>query len=272
MTRWFSPALLPYVDHPLVVALGPLARGELLRRALVRELVRHRLLVATIVAPLARQLASEDGFSRGAKRGHRLARDKEWHAAMIDGLMASLQLADDGAPPAFAVRLDTLLRVHARDDDEALLLTLLFVVIAETSGPQARVTLASDPTLHPDVREFILGRGMEEKWHARYFTHRMRELWAQLSRRQLERLGPMLPALVQAWLNPDRAAVLSDLHRVGLSPDQAVAVLAEAWPLERSEEDLRGFVGPTLAALEEAGVLAHPSTLVAFVEAGLMVG
>jgi len=267
----FTPSLQPHVLHPRVRALGLDAEDALLRRALARYLEATWVLELRVVNEVAAAIA--DGstpftFGDGARvDAEKLEGDESRHAHLADDLMTRLRLEPATAPPAFHRRF---LRLREASPLPPEVVTFLFTVVSETLLSPALTTMARDGGVHPALRAFVAEHARDEAWHSTFFAARFAELWSPLSRRDRDRLGPEIPALVRAFLEPDLPAIAVDLESVGFAAEEARAVVSDAYPAASVLGDLRNASRPTLACLRRAGALHPGATRDAFTASGLL--
>ena len=120
------------------------------------------------------------------------------------------------------------------------------------------------------VRELVDDHAEDEGRHHAFFSKFFDCIWPQLSARQRRLLGPFLPRLVLAFLEPDYDALASILSRSGLSDDEVRRVIEEAHPHDEVVADIRRTSRATLRLFHEHDILDDPGTLEAFSTSGLL--
>ncbi len=268
--RLFSPSLLPVLADPRVQALGHEAEeqllGDALRRYLHFTIVLETEVVGRTLLDLAHQRAPTPVSDQARREAFSLHCDESWHAVLAVDLLDQLGLhCDDLGPPAFLTRLNRLTLASA---DPASLMYLLFSIASETLISNSLRILSADPFLKPVIREFVEEHAREEAHHSAYFRTRSADLWQALDPCDRDRIGPIWPSLIHAYLEPDTEAWVADLVRAGLASTDAHSVVTDTLACS-STGAFRSAARPTLTALESANALRGP-TREAFVKADLL--
>jgi P-aminobenzoate N-oxygenase AurF len=274
---YFPPELVPAVSHRLVVAQGPDAVRSILVDRLHQYLQFTVELEATAVVPVTSAIARRrsglllpDAMYADA---FRISTDEAWHAQFSYDLIMQVAATTGIAPwfvepPAFAGRLDEI-----RDQlDPALrrLPDLIFAVISETLISAILSDLPHDDRLPKAVRDAVADHAEDEGKHHAYFRTLLGFLWPALDAEQRRALGPWVPRLIWAFLEPDYRAMGHALAAVGLGPDEVEQVLHEAYPLAAVSRTIAGAAGSTVRYFREVGALDDARTRDAFCAAGLL--
>lgn len=93
---------------------------------------------------------------------------------------------------------------------------------------------------------------------------------AYLGRSERQALGPLIPAAVYAFLEPDYAQTAHHLRDIGLTSEQIDQVVAESWPKHRIQSDVAAAASQLTRYLAEVGALENMRTLAAFEESELL--
>ncbi|WP_395363774.1 diiron oxygenase [Streptomyces sp. YH02] len=273
---YFPPELYPVVSHPIVVARGP---------AVVRTLLLHRLydyldftteLENLAVIPVATKIArGTSGLvlpQQMQADAFKIVTDEAWHAQFSYDFTQDLEHVtgvsrEGGGIPVFTERLDRIAALFPREI--AGLEALVFAIVSETLISGILSEIPRDERLPRPVRDLVRDHAEDEGRHHVYFRSVLRHLWPALTLRERRAVGPHVPAIIQAFLIPDHAQVMSRLAAVGLSTEEIVQVVSESWP----EHELKGAIAesaaPAVRYFTEVGALDDSRTLCAFVEAGL---
>ncbi len=274
---FFPPELLPIATHPLVAGLGPAAARDIGVRRLHDYLQFTVELEATTVVPVASAIArGRSGLELPAQMcadAFKIATDEAWHAQFSYDLMAQLAEATSieprgAADPAFMVRL-----ARIREQVPADLLPaceLLVAVVSETLISRILSDLPHERRLPRAVREVVADHAYDEGKHHAYFRSLLQFLWPVLDGDQRRRLGPLLPGLIAAFLEPDYQAQGQALRAAGLSAAQAEQVLAECYPRQQVTQTVASAARSTVDYFAEAGALDDGGTRDSFAEAGLL--
>ena len=121
------------------------------------------------------------------------------------------------------------------------------------------------------VRELVADHALDEGRHHAYFRTLLRLVWPRLDRADRAAVGPLLPELMRAFLEPDVPSLEADLRAVGLSRDEARGVLAESLPAAAVDRDIAAGAASAVRYFREVGALDDPATAEAFESARLVV-
>jgi P-aminobenzoate N-oxygenase AurF len=273
---FFPPELFPPAAHPLVTARGPDA---------VRALLVHRLhqylhftveLEAISVVPVTTEIArGRSGLDLPEQMqadAFAIATDEAWHAQfsydLIRQVAAATGIPGRPDPPAFVDRLE---RINAElDPDLRGLRGLLFATVSETLVSAILCDLPHDRRLPRAVRDSIRDHAEDEGKHHAYFRTVIHRLWPALDPDQRRRLGPVVPQLIRAFLDPDRPGTARALAAIGLPPAEIEQVLAESLPAAAVTRTVAGGAGATVRYFRQVGALDDAGTADAFAAAGLL--
>jgi hypothetical protein len=268
---YFPPELVPVHTHPLVAALGETARHRLLIHSLYDYLHFTSELEDIAVIPVAMQISrgrSGLALPEEARRdAFKIVTDEAWHAQFSYELLR--QIADrTGEPvpdlpePMFVERLSAIsaqLHTHVPALGE-----LLFTVVSETLVSSLLTEIPHDSRLPSAVRETVADHAVDEGRHHAYFHDVLVRLWRALSSSERASVGPWLPSIILAFLEPDYRAVGLSLAALGLSAEQVEAVLTDSYPRPRVLASTAAAARPTIRYFTEVGALRHPATADAF--------
>lgn len=274
---FFPPELLPVATHPLVAGLGPAAARDLGVRRLHDYLQFTVELEATTVVPAASVIArGRSGLELPGQMcadAFKIATDEAWHAQFSYDLMAQLAAATSVQPrwtadPAFMVRLA---QVRERVPGDLLAACeLLVAVVSETLISRILADLPHERRLPRAVRDVVADHAYDEGKHHAYFRSLLQYLWPVLDERARHLLGPLVPELIRAFLEPDYAAQDEALRAVGLSGAQAGQVLAECYPAQQVRQTVASAARSTVEYFAEAGALDDSRTQDSFATSGLL--
>ncbi|HEX2417102.1 MAG TPA: diiron oxygenase, partial [Micromonosporaceae bacterium] len=172
-----------------------------------------------------------------------------------------------GGLPAFIPRLDAIrvrLPEHLRGAEG-----LLFSVVSETLISSILADVPRDRRLPQTVREVIRDHAEDEGRHHAYFRTVLHHFWPALDASDRRAIGPYLPEIILAFLEPDYQTVAGSLARIGHTAADVEQILAESWPTDRVRRDSAEAARYVIRYLEEVGALDDPRTKDAFTAAGL---
>jgi P-aminobenzoate N-oxygenase AurF/Coenzyme PQQ synthesis protein D (PqqD) len=273
---YFPPELAPEVSHPFVRDAGPAAARLVLLHRLYDYMRFTSELEATTVIPVATAIArGRGGFPAPAALradAFKIVTDEAWHAQFSDDLVRQLEAQTMVIPlayePAFRRRLDRMLgRVEPSLRPAA---ALAAAVCSETliSGLLSR--LPNDRRLPPAVSATVRDHAEDEGRHHAYFRSVLNRFWPALSPPERRALGPLLPGIVTAFLEPDYAYIRRALVAVGLDPDRAGQVVADSYPRAEVRRSCAEAARWTVRYVAEIGALDDPGTKAEFRAEGLL--
>jgi P-aminobenzoate N-oxygenase AurF len=276
---FFPPELVPAAAHPLTAELGEEARRALLVHRLYQYLEFTVELEDTAVIPVASKIArGRAGVELPEEMrmdAFKIATDEAWHAQFSYDMVAQVQAATGvprpaGEPPQFARRLADI--GAQLDPDLRGIDDILFAVVSETLISAILSDLPNDRRLPLAVRELVADHAADEGKHHAFFRSLLEFLWPALSVGQRRRIGPWLPELVYAFLEPDYTATALSLAGVGLPSAVIEQVLHEAYPKAAVRRSVADAARSTIRYFRAVGALDEPETLEAFAAAGLLDG
>lgn len=274
---YFSPELVPAASHPLVVACGDDAFHQVLVRRLYNYLHFTTELEQVAVMPVISQIArGKAGFALPPlmrRDAYKILTDEAWHAQFSDDLMCQVQRATgiapgSLAPPSFIARIAEIGR--ALPPELRGVESLLFAIISETLITATLVALPRDSRLPQAVRDVVLDHAVDEGRHHVYFAKLLTYLWPRLDKRHAEVIGVHIPAMIEAFLIPDRHAVEHEISTIGLSAAQIAEVVEESMDKDQMRSQMSKAAQTTVRYFEQVGALDTGQVRAAFDEAGLL--
>jgi hypothetical protein len=148
--------------------------------------------------------------------------------------------------------------------------SVFFTIVSETLISAILSDIPQDERVLTAVRELVADHAEDEGRHHAFFSSFFGCVWPQLTRVQRRLLGPLLPELVLAFLEPDFAALATIVGRSGLDEDGVRRVLEESHPPDAVRADIRRNSRATLRLFAEHGVFDEAATREAFAEAQLL--
>jgi hypothetical protein len=273
---YFPPELVPVLDHPLVIERGPGQRRRLLVHSLfcylhfTVELEQTAVIPVTSMISLGREgLQLPEAMRQDA---FKITTDEAWHAQFSYDLLKEVECAT-GVPrrmpaaPQFATRLAEIRR--QLNPSLRALATLAFAVVSETLISATLADLPKDQRLPAAVRELVADHAEDEGKHHAYFSTILKYLWPALSKDQSRHLGPRLPDLIFAFLEPDYRAIACALGEIGLTGEEIRHVLHDSYPPDLVVRHIADAARSTIRYFENVGALADTRTAEAFAKAGL---
>lgn len=273
----FSPDLVPVARHELVRALP----AELFEQVLTQHLYRYldfttrleHLVVNRTVLGIAHRTVGVNLPEDMVFDAYKIYCDEAYHAVFSADLIRQVRARTGIVPrlptePYFMTRLRQIqepLPTQLRS-----LVELLFVICSETLISATLADVPEDGRVHDAVRETIRDHAQDEGRHHAYFAVFLRQLWHQAGPGVRRAVGPLVPDLVFAFLNPDLPAVRAELLGYGLSRDDAEQVVAEVYDERTVREYARDTARLTMRHFAAVGALDDVATRDRAEELGLL--
>lgn len=274
---YFSPELVPPAGHWLVRRRGVETVDRLLIHRLYQYLRFTSELEDAAVIPVAMDISRgrsglrlPDGMRADA---FKIVTDEAWHAQFSYELRVRVEQRTGVRCdlPATVPFVDRLERVrHGLDPEVRGPASLLFATVSETLISAILADLPHDRRLPSAVRNAVSDHAEDEGRHHAYFRALLKYLWPALSRRQRRLVGPMIPEMIFAFLEPDYCALSYSLRDLGFSGAEIQQIVEESLPRELVRREVAAGATTTLRYLREVGVLDDPATAAAFTESGLI--
>lgn len=278
---YFPPELYPVVLHPIVAAKGEAVVKGLLLQRLYDYLDFTAELESVAVIPVAMKISrGRSGLVLPARMkadAFKIVTDEAWHAQFSDDFARQIETvtghpnrsAGSAAPPAFLPRLQAIrerLPFEVRGVE-----SLLFTIVSETLISGILSDIPRDSRMPRSVREVIRDHAEDEGRHHVYFRSVLKHLWQALTAAERKAVGPHLPAVIYAFLEPDYGQVAGHLSGFGLTADEVDQVIAESWPDFQVRNTVAGAASQITRYVAEVGAFNDSRTRAAFEEAGLPV-
>jgi hypothetical protein len=271
---YFPARLMPYLDHEMVRALGPVERHALIVRHLYQFLLATTHLETRVVNRGAERIAN-NRIGMAVSTATRLDAfkvycDEGYHSLYSLDLAAQVATTTGIPIPdwdfgGFAARLDAV--AEQLIPDEPGLAELLQVVVFETLITAVLNELPNDPTIVTTVQELSRDHARDEGRHHRFFSAFFHELWTNLDTPLRIATAHAMPSLIQECLRWDVDPVHRSLELSGLPPADAAAVVGDAYG---GAQDLVQTVSATVRMCSSAGVFDVPGAWESFVAKGLI--
>lgn len=273
---YFPPELAPEVMHPAVQELGQPAAELVLLHRLYGYMDFTSELEASTVIPIAAGIArGRAGFAAPpAMRADafKIVTDEAWHAQFSDDLVRQAETHTGVSPlvhaPAFRASLDRLL--DGADPGLRGAASLAAAICSETLISSLLASLPNDTRLPRAVSTLVRDHAEDEGRHHAYFRSVLNQFWPALTPAERRALGPLLPDVILAFLEPDYPYIRAALAAAGLSRQSAVRVVAESYPRAAQRQSYRKMARSTVRYFTEMGAMDDTRTRERFLSSGLM--
>jgi len=275
---YFPPELHPVVLHPLVAGKGEAVVEHLLLRRLYAYLDFTTDLESLAVIPVATNIArGGSGLilpEQMRADAFKIVTDEAWHAQFSFDFARQIESTtriprgkSDGTPPLFAQRLDEL-RERLPHEVRGLE-AIVFAIVSETLISGILAQLPRDERLPRPVRDLVRDHAEDEGRHHVYFRSVLKHLWPALTPHERRAMGPHIPAVIYAFLEPDRRQAAEHLADIGLTPEEISQVIEESWSASDVMNTISEGSGPVVRYFADAGALDDARTYASFAAAGL---
>jgi hypothetical protein len=264
---YFPPELVPVAQHALVQAHG----AQTVDRVLIQQL--HTYLEFTselehgavnpVAAMISRRRSGFDLPETMIEDAYKIYTDEAWHAQFSDDLQRQVAARTGVGPsvfeePNFFRKLNGFQQDLGRDEQR--LVMIFFTIVSETLISAILSGIPQDPRVVPAVRELVADHAQDEGRHHAYFSRLLEFTWPRLNKAQKELIGPLLPEMVLAFLEPDFVAIAGNLRACGLSAEQIDQVMTESYPPASVRANIRASSKATIKHFERVGVVDDPRT------------
>jgi len=273
---YFTPELVPVAQHPLVRGLG----AETVDRVLIQQL--HTYLEFTselehgavnpVAAMISRRRSGFDLPETMVEDAYKIYTDEAWHAQFSDDLQRQVA-AKTGVGPSVFEQPNFFRKLqgfqHGLAADEQRLVMIFFTIVSETLISAILSGIPSDRRVVTAVRELVADHAQDEGRHSAYFARLLEFTWPRLDKAQRALIGPLLPEMIVAFLEPDFLAIAGNLRACGLSAEQIDQVMTESYPPATVSAGIRASSRATIRHFERVGVVEDPRTAEALEARGL---
>jgi hypothetical protein len=170
--------------------------------------------------------------------------------------------------PTFLLQLAEILENNQPADRP--LIILFFSIVSETLVTSILKDLPNDESVMDVVRDVVRDHNIDEAKHGIFFSQVLKVAWEQLTVRQQDLVGPLVPKFMKMFLEPDQEILLRCLKTTGFSDQKADQVWSETYPANRILNDVKNAARPTIRKFEEVGAFENAATKEAFDLNGLL--
>jgi hypothetical protein len=270
---YFPPELVPVSQHALVQGLGP----DTVNRVLIQQL--HTYLEFTselevgavnpVTAMISRRRSGFDLPETMVEDAYKIYTDEAWHAQFSDDLGRQVAVKTGVGPsvfeePNFFRKLKGF-QLELGPDEQRLVM-IFFTIVSETLISASLSGIPTNPRVVEAVRELVADHAQDEGRHAAYFGRLLEFTWPRLNKAQRALIGPLLPEMILAFLEPDFVAIAGNLRACGLTAEQIDQVMTESYPPATVSAGIRSASKATIRHFERVGVVEDPRTAEALKE------
>jgi hypothetical protein len=264
---YFPPELVPVAQHAVVQELGV----ETVDRVLIQQL--HTYLEFTselehgavnpVAAMISRRRSGFDLPETMIEDAYKIYTDEAWHAQFSDDLQRQVAVKTGVGPsvfeePNFFRKLKGF--QHDLGPDEQRLVMIFFTIVSETLISSILSGIPSDPRVVMAVRELVADHAQDEGRHHAYFSRLLEFTWPRLNKAHRALIGPLLPEMILAFLEPDFVAIAGNLRACGLTAEQIDQVMTESYPPETVRDGIRAASKATIRHFERVGIVDDTRT------------
>jgi P-aminobenzoate N-oxygenase AurF len=274
---YFPPKLVPVVQHPLVVKLGPAVRREILIQHLYNYLEFTSCFEVEMVNwGVKRIFLRKTGFELPEEMlfdAYKIYCDEGYHSLFCADLRYQIQAVTGIAPnrldfQAFMLKLEKVLE----ESPEYLKPTtrLFIVILFETLISLILQQIPKDEGVITAVRRSVSDHADDEARHHSYFSNVLDIIWPQIAKEHQAMIGPLLPHFIIRSLEPQFETIKRRLAKFELTRDEIEQIVEESYPRSEVIAGIRKTARVTLSILERNRIYEDPVTLEAFQRSGLL--
>jgi hypothetical protein len=264
---YFPPELVPAAQHALVQELG----ADTVDRVLIQQL--HTYLEFTselehgavnpVAAMISRRRSGFDLPETMIEDAYKIYTDEAWHAQFSDDLQRQVAVKTGVGPSVFEEpNFFRKLKGFQQDlgPDEQRLVMIFFTIVSETLISAILSDIPQDDRVVMAVRDLVADHALDEGRHHTYFSRLLEFVWPRLNKTHRVLIGPLLPEMILAFLEPDFVAIAGNLRACGLTAEQIDQVMTESYPPDAVRAGIRVASKATLRHFERVGIVADPRT------------
>lgn len=274
---YFSPSLVPVVQHPIVARLDPSLKREIIIQHLYNYLSFTSCFEIQMVNwGVERIFDGRTGFDVPEQvlfDAYKIYCDESYHTYFCADLKRQIIFATGVKPEPFDFQpfLLKLEAIQSRVPVDLRDTARLFVVILfETLISLILQRIPKDEQVVSAVRQTVADHADDEARHHVYFSCFLDMIWPQLTKEQQGMIGPLLPHFIIKSLEPDYEAIRQRLSRFDLTRDEIEQVIDESYPHSEVISRIRRTARVTLSIIERNGIYQDLRTLEAFQASGLL--
>ena len=219
--------------------------------------------VNPVAAMISRRRSGFDLPETMIEDAYKIYTDEAWHAQFSDDLGRQVAVKTGVGPSVFEEpNFFRKLQGFQQDlgADEQRLVMIFFTIVSETLISAILSGIPNNPRVVTAVRELVADHAQDEGRHAAYFGRLLEFTWPRLSKAQRALVGPLLPEMILAFLEPDFLAIAGNLRACGLTAEQIDQVMTESYPPATVRAGVRAASKATIRHFERVGVVEDPRT------------
>ncbi|GAA0909854.1 diiron oxygenase [Virgisporangium aurantiacum] len=264
--QYFSPELSTLLTHPEVAAAPPGIIKEILVYNLYTYLEFTVRLETGPVNEVCVMLRSPQFLpwlpSKMKDDALRIYTDEAGHAEMSHSLIAAVVKETRVAPVPQDPQFLGQLRQLYHDNLPAFqpFIKLFFVVVSETLITGTLTRLPQDRKVQTAVRDLARDHASDEGRHHAYFKQLFEYVWPKLPVPLRKKFGPMLPAVIHAFLAPDELGLRTILERFPSHFPDPYRIVSEIMHMDSTYSAILSGAQPTIRILRQVGLLEDEET------------
>ncbi|AFZ28265.1 P-aminobenzoate N-oxygenase AurF (plasmid) [Cylindrospermum stagnale PCC 7417] len=273
---FFPPESFPVISHPLIKERGEHIIKKLLIYRLYSYLDFTENLELQIVNPIAYKIAHNQlniDMSREKRLdAYKIYVDEAYHALFSVDIKTQVEKVTgiaslDLGTPNFLQRLSHI--QESVDSNLQEIIKVFWTIVSETLITGILAEMPKNKDVVTPVREMIKDHAQDESHHHVYFASLLETLWFQLQPKYRSVIGPLLPEMIFAFLEPDITVIKYCLGAVGLESQEIDMVVKESYSRRDVILGVKKAANVTLKHFDINGIFEDPYTAEAFEKSGL---
>ena len=236
--RWFLPAGVPILAHPLLKNLEQDKEQYVLGRFLLQFLEYGTILEHEFVNTILAEIAmGEFGIplpDRMRLDAFKIYTDEGYHAtfnmAATQQIRNYIGLPVSEAWPLKNSRLEGLRNLIPLDKSkENFLIRFGIVIASETIAPKELSETMQGIVIDPIYNLFV-DHAEDEKKHCMYFSTLFEVVWNYLSADERKFLGMIFPKILKSFVDINKIALFDALEQIDVDRESAEIIIADSYP------------------------------------------
>lgn len=275
--RWFLPAGVPILTHPLLKNIDQSQEQYLLGRFLLQFLEYGTVLEHEFVNSILIELAlGEAGIPLPDQMridALKICTDESYHACF--NLEATQQIRNyiglsmADAWPLKNSRLVGLRNLIPKNAKENFLIRFGIAAISETVAAKELSETMKGIVIDP-IYDLFIDHAEDEKKHCMYFSTLLEVVWNYLSIDEKKFLGINFPKILKAFVDINTVALFDMLKKINIEHESAAIIIKESYPDDFTVQRALSVASVTFRIFDRLGVFKIPEVKDAFIKDGFL--
>jgi hypothetical protein len=276
--RWFLPAGVPILNHPLLKDIEQPQEQYLLGRFLLQFLeygtVLEHEFVNTILAEIALGEWSIPLPDQMRLDAFKIYTDEAYHACFnLDAtqqIRNYIGLPTSDAWPLKNSRLEGLRKLIPQNKaNENFLIRFGIAAISETIAAK-ELTENLKGIVVDSIYNVFVDHAEDEKKHCMYFSTLLELVWNYLSAEERKFLGINFPKILKRFVDINTFALYDALEKVGFNHESSEIIIKDSYPSDFAIQRALSVAAVSFRIFDRLGVFHIPEVKDAFIKEGFL--